>query len=109
MDGDIDIDIDIDIDEAGGDGAGGADTFAVPGFATGGRVERTGIALVHEGEYIVPQAGSEAVVSPTSEETVVSYHFPVRVEVVGTLPDAEVQRVAGYVFDQLDRELSARN
>ncbi|WP_217560498.1 hypothetical protein [Streptomyces sp. GbtcB6] len=112
MDGDIDDvdDIDIDIDEAGGGGTGGdGDAFAVPGFATGGRVERTGIALVHEGEYIVPQAGSAAVVSPTSEDAVVNYHFPVRVEVVGTLPDGEVQRVAGYVFDQLDRELAARN
>ncbi|MFD4507791.1 hypothetical protein [Streptomyces sp. NPDC058457] len=109
MDGDIDIDTDTETDEAGGDSAGGAGgTFAVPGFATGGRVERTGIALVHEGEYIVPQAGSEAVVSPTSEDAVINYHFPVQVEVVGTLPDAEVQRVAGYVFDQLDRELAAR-
>jgi hypothetical protein len=73
----------------------------------GSRVERTGIALVHEGEYIVPQAGSEAVVSPPGE-AVVNYYFPVQVEVVGSLPDGEVQRVAGYVFDQLDRELAAR-
>ncbi|MEU1166049.1 hypothetical protein ABZ372_38830 [Streptomyces sp. NPDC005921] len=89
-------------------GPGGQDVFPVPGFATGGRVERTGIALVHEGEYIVPQAGSEAVISPESESAVVNYYFPVQVEVVGTLPDAEVQRVAGYVFDQLDRELATR-
>jgi hypothetical protein len=93
-----------------GDMTGGAeeDAFPVPGYAAGGRVERTGIALVHEGEYIVPQAGSEAVISPGGEEAVVNYYFPVQVEVVGSLPDAEVQRVAGYVFDQLDRELAAR-
>lgn len=72
------------------------------------RVERTGIALVHEGEYIVPQAGSEAVLSPSGEGGVVNYYFPVRVEVVGTLPDEEVRRVAGYVFDQLDQELATR-
>jgi hypothetical protein len=89
------------------DGAEG-DAYGVPGFAAGGRVERTGIALVHEGEYIVPQAGSEAVISPTGEAAVVNYYFPVQVEVVGSLPDTEVQRVAGYVFDQLDRELAAR-
>jgi hypothetical protein len=71
------------------------------------RVDRTGIALVHEGEYIVPQPGSEAVLS-AHDTTVVHYYFPVRVEVVGTLPEAEVQRVAGYVFDQLDRELTTR-
>lgn len=89
-------------------GPGGQDVFPVPGFAAGGRVERTGIALVHEGEYIVPQAGSEAVISPESESGVIHYYFPVQVEVVGTLPDTEVQRVAGYVFDQLDRELATR-
>ena len=40
------------------------ESVVMPGFATGGRVERTGIALVHEGEYIVPQPGSEAMISP---------------------------------------------
>ena len=30
----------------------------------GDRVERTGLALVHEGEYIMPAAGSEALLSP---------------------------------------------
>ncbi len=72
------------------------------------RVERTGIALVHEGEYIVPQPGSEAVLAPSGAGGVVNYYFPVRVEVVGTLPDDEVRRVAGYVFDQLDQELATR-
>jgi hypothetical protein len=89
------------------DGTGG-DEFPVPGFAAGGRVERTGIALVHEGEYVVPQPGSEAVISPAGDAAVINYYFPVQVEVVGALPDAEVQRVAGYVFDQLDRELTTR-
>jgi len=83
------------------------DSVAVPGFAAGGRVERTGIALVHEGEYIVPAAGSEAVLSPAAG-AVVNYYFPIQVEVVGTLPDDEVQRVASYVFDELDRELATR-
>ncbi|MET7479558.1 hypothetical protein ABZT17_35065 [Streptomyces sp. NPDC005648] len=92
----------------GVEGVPGQDVFPVPGFAAGGRVERTGIALVHEGEYIVPQAGSEAVISPPSGSAVVNYHFPVRIEIVGNLPDAEVRRVAGHVFDQLDRELSTR-
>ena len=40
--------------------------------------------------------------------SVINYHFPIHVEVVGTLPDAEVRRVAGYVFDQLDQELTTR-
>ena len=83
--------------------------FEVPGFAAGGRVDRTGIALVHEGEYIVPQPGSEALISPgPGHDAVVNYYFPVRVEVVGTLPDEEVRRVAEYVFGELDRELATR-
>jgi hypothetical protein len=94
-------------DDFVGAGDEGDDTFEVPGFAAGGRVERTGIALVHEGEYIVPQAGSEAVISP-EPGPVVNYYFPVRVEVVGCLPDDEVQRVAGYVFAELERELASR-
>jgi hypothetical protein len=83
------------------------DILDVPGFAAGGRVERTGIALVHEGEYIVPQAGSEAVISAGSG-SVVNYYFPIQIEVVGTLPDDEVQRIASHVFGELDRELATR-
>jgi hypothetical protein len=95
--------VDGDLDDTGAE-----EFLEVPGFAAGGRVERTGIALVHEGEYVVPAAGSEAVISPAGEVAVINYYFPVQVEVVGSLPDAEVQRVAGYVFDQLDRELATR-
>lgn len=87
----------------------GDGTVAVPGFATGGRVERTGIALVHEGEYIVPQPGSEAAISPWPDGgAVVNYYFPVQIEVVGSLPEAEVRRVADHVFGELDRELNTR-
>jgi hypothetical protein len=42
------------------------------------------------------------------EGPAVNYHFPVEVVLVGSLPDAEVARVAGHVFDQLNRELAAR-
>ncbi|MFC8509916.1 hypothetical protein ACFU3J_09885 [Streptomyces sp. NPDC057411] len=78
--------------------------------ATGGdRVERTGIALVHEGEYILPAPGSEAVVSHRGDAgQVVHYHFPVEVEVVGTLQEHHVRRIAAHVFDELDRELGSR-
>jgi hypothetical protein len=80
----------------------------VPGFETGGRVERTGIALVHEGEYIVPAAGSEALVSGDGGEVVVNYHFPVEIEVVGAVDDGVVARVVEAVFTELDRELASR-
>jgi hypothetical protein len=78
----------------------------VPGFETGGRVERTGIALVHQGEYVVPAAGSTAVISGGGP--VVHYHFPVEIEVVGAVDDAVVAQVARRVFAELDRELSSR-
>ena len=39
---------------------------------------------------------------------VVNYYFPVRVEVVGTLSDVEVQRIAERVFGELDQELTTR-
>ncbi|MFS8197508.1 hypothetical protein ACLVWQ_02355 [Streptomyces sp. CWNU-52B] len=75
----------------------------------GDRVERTGIALVHEGEYIVPAPGSAAAVSHRSDAgQVVHYHFPVEVEVVGTLQEHHVRRIAAHVFEELDRELGSR-
>ncbi|MEU5261572.1 hypothetical protein [Amycolatopsis sp. NPDC021455] len=42
------------------------------------------------------------------DEPVVNYYFPVRVEVVGTLSDVEVQRIAEHVFGEFDRELTTR-
>lgn len=46
------------------------------------RVERTGIALVHEGERIYPAEGSAATLGPLAAAAV-NYHFPVEIEVVG--------------------------
>jgi hypothetical protein len=81
----------------------------VDGYGGPVRVERTGIALVHEGEYILPEAGSEALIAPAHEQgPVINYYFPVQVEVVGTLSDDEVRRIADHVFDELDRELATR-
>jgi hypothetical protein len=47
------------------------------------RVTRTGIALVHEGELILPAAGSEAEAEQVVEDAraVVNYYFPVEIEV----------------------------
>ena len=79
--------------------------ISVPAFQSGGRVESTGIALVHEGEYIYPAPGSEARIASNAQyvqsNQVVNYYFPVEVEIVGTLSNSEVQRVAQYVYDEL--------
>ena len=103
---------------AAGEGAspgppeGGQAAGAVGGSAPaaiGDRVERTGLALVHEGEYIFPAAGSEAALSPVhGSGQVVNYYFPVEVELVGDLDAAVVKRVVEKVFAEFDREMSSR-
>jgi hypothetical protein len=83
----------------------------LPGFLRGGRVERSGLALVHQGEYIMPADGSEAEISLDAwggSSQVINYYFPVEVEVVGRLDAAQMQAVADFVFDQLNSALGAR-
>ena len=46
------------------------------------RVEKTGIALVHEGERIYPAEGSVAPLGALTA-AVVNYSFPVEIEIVG--------------------------
>jgi hypothetical protein len=75
----------------------------VPGFQLGGRVDRTGIALVHEGEYVVPAPGSEAVITPvaTGGRPAIAVTFPTTVEVVSELWGEHKRAVAEYVYDEL--------
>jgi hypothetical protein len=83
----------------------------MPAFQFGGRVERTGIALVHEGEYVVPAPGSGAVISPAGGPAggpagaPIVWSFPVEVEVVGELSEEHLRTVATHVFDELDTAL----
>ena len=77
--------------------------------AAGDRVERTGLALVHEGEYIMPAAGSEALLSPApGSGQVVNYYFPVEIELVGDLEATVVKQIVEKVFAEFDRELASR-
>jgi len=84
--------------------------LSVPEFQTGGRVERTGIVLVHEGEYIMPAPGSEAQITTDDQANgvVINYYFPVEIEVIGALSDEQIRSVTEYVFDELSRELDSR-
>lgn len=102
--------MDGDLPEDEGAFTGEVPELVVPAFQTGGRVERTGIALVHEGEYIMPAPGSEAQISGDglSDGSVVNYYFPVEIEIIGTLSDEQIRRVSNYVFDELTRELASR-
>jgi hypothetical protein len=40
--------------------------------------------------------------------TVLNYHFPVQIEVMGTLDDAAMKAVGEHVFRELTRELDSR-
>lgn len=82
----------------------------VPDFHAGGRVERTGIALVHEGECITlcPDAEAQIASDGGADGVVINYYFPVEIEVVGALSDEQVRRVSECVFDELARELDSR-
>jgi hypothetical protein len=85
------------------------------------RVETTGIALVHEGEYVVPAPGSSASVSsepsggpdlpPALSEgpDEVHYWFPVEIEVVGNLDPGVADAIVTRVYEELERELSSRS
>ena len=103
-----DMSDDMNDDEGGFTGA--MPELEIPGFQSGGRVERTGIALVHEGEYIMPAPGSEAQITRDGQGDglIVNYYFPVEIEIIGSLSDEQIRRVSDYVFDELTRELASR-
>lgn len=91
-----------------------------PHADTSGRVERTGIALVHEGDIVLPDPGSVAEVAhgPAADSGLpdaraegpdeVHYWFPVEIEVVGQLDPAAADAVVARVYEELSRELSSR-
>jgi hypothetical protein len=66
-------------------------------------VERTGIALVHEGERIVAAADAAATLVGGPAQ-VVNYYFPVEVEVIGA---GGAEALAERIYDALQRELRA--
>jgi hypothetical protein len=80
-----------------------ADEFDIPAFQAGGRVRRTGLALVHEGEFIMPASGSEAEIEPAemAGQRVINYHFPVEIVIVGSLPEEERELIEMRVWERL--------
>jgi hypothetical protein len=66
-------------------------------------VERTGLALVHEGERILApmEAAARLVAAPAH---VVNYYFPVEVEILGV---GTADALAERIYDALQRELRA--
>ena len=74
------------------------------------RVTRTGIALVHEGELVLPAGGSEAEAMQVAADanTAVHYHFPVEIEVVAGGQMFDPQHVADLALDRLARSVRAK-
>jgi hypothetical protein len=71
------------------------------------RVVETGIALVHEGELVLPAAGDEAqaMVAADDARSAIHYHFPVEIEVRGAPEPVDPERLATLVFERLARRL----
>jgi hypothetical protein len=77
---------------------------SLPGFQGGGLVQRTGIALVHEGEYITPAPGSEAAITTADVSRggpVINYYFPVEVVVIGTPEPEQMRSLADFIYEEL--------
>jgi hypothetical protein len=66
-------------------------------------VERTGLAVVHEGELIVAAPDATAMLTAAPAQ-IVNYYFPVEIEVVGA---AGADALAEQIYDALQRELNA--
>lgn len=83
------------------------EVIKIPAFQAGGVVRETGIALVHEGEYIFPAPGSEATIEPSEmgAQGEVNYYFPVEVVVVGSLPEGEREALKTSIWEQLTEAL----
>jgi hypothetical protein len=53
-------------------------------------------------------AGTDAADQDGAGGTVLNYHFPVHIEVMGTLDEAAMKAVGEHVFRELTRELDSR-
>ncbi len=71
------------------------------------RVLETGLAVVHEGELILPAAGSEAQAEQVGLDAraVIQYHFPVEIEVRGGGERIDPHELAKLVLEKLARRL----
>ena len=74
------------------------------------KVTRTGIALVHEGEIVLPAAGSEAQAEQVADDARASIHyfFPVEVEVVSGGQHVDPQHIADLALERLARSVRAK-
>jgi len=71
------------------------------------RVRRTGIALVHAGELILPAAGSEAQADrvEADERNTIHYYFPVEIEVRTTPATVDIDDVVQQTLNRLAAQI----
>jgi hypothetical protein len=75
------------------------------------RVRRTGLALVHEGELVLPAAGSAAAAEIVAQDdrTVINYYFAVEVEVRGPpRPAGDARRHAAEALAAFAQSVDGR-
>ncbi|MCG5444165.1 hypothetical protein NIE79_002310 [Micromonospora sp. NIE79] len=80
------------------------------GAGRAARVTRTGLALVHAGEVVLPAAGSEAEAEQVAEDdrAVIAYHFPVEIEVVAVGGAVDADALADLALARLAEHLDGR-
>ena len=76
----------------------------------GGRVLRTGLAVVHRGEVVLPAAGDEAQAERVLEDagSTIVYEFPVEIEVRAGDENIDVEEAIRRALDRLVAELENR-
>lgn len=70
-------------------------------------VERTGLALPHEGELVLPASGSEALLTAVRSGGDFVLEFPVQIE-VRVVPACDPERHTVHTLTRLARALGAR-
>lgn len=67
------------------------------------RVRETGIALVHQGELVLPAAGSEAQADQVIDDAraTVQYYFPVEIEVRAAPEQVAARDIVDMTLDAL--------
>ena len=79
------------------------------GGRRGARVRKTGIALVHEGELVLPAAGSEAEAERVIDDaqSVIHYHFPVEIEVRAAPDPVDPEKIKEDTMERLIRGIES--
>ncbi|MGW0203467.1 hypothetical protein [Nonomuraea sp. NPDC003201] len=69
------------------------------------RVQRTGLAVVHEQELIIPAPGSAAQIVAAEDATEIRYVFPVEIEVRGGQEPVDADAIAEHTLRRLTQGL----